>query len=143
MQKQNPQAGFTLIELLLVVVIVGLLSVIAIPSLAKSRDSAEKASALTTMRMINMYQSGHFFRNNRFGNLQEINAVTNNTLGTTVSRTNMVRGSYSYYIFPPTNAGLKTRYTVVAMRFENGNAQFAFIMSQDGSVRTLLNDPSA
>jgi len=50
------QAGFSLIELLIVVAIILIIAAIAVPSLMRSRISANEASAVASMRSINTAQ---------------------------------------------------------------------------------------
>lgn len=55
--------GFSLLELLIVVAIILIIATIAIPSLLKSRQSANESSAVSNLRLLNTaevtYASGH------------------------------------------------------------------------------------
>lgn len=58
--------GFTLIELMVVLLIVGILSSIALPSIVRQVGKAREAEAKQVLSSIGFAQQGYFFENRRF-----------------------------------------------------------------------------
>ena len=53
---RRDEAGFTLIDLLFVVALIGTICTIALPTLLRARTSAQAASAIADMRVVNSAQ---------------------------------------------------------------------------------------
>lgn len=64
--KTDIADGFTLIELLVVLVIVGILSAIALPSMLGSTGKARQAEAKTNIGTINRMQQAYYMEHNEF-----------------------------------------------------------------------------
>ena len=72
--------GFTLIELLIVVVIIGILSAIAIPKFAATKDKAKLASVKTDVRNLMTAQEAYFSDYATYGTFAQLQTASNFSL---------------------------------------------------------------
>src|ERR1700745_4538807 len=94
--------GFSLLELLIVVAIILIIATIAIPSLLRSRQSAQESSAVAQLRTINTAEVTYLSSNQgSYGNIPAL--ITQGLLD------NRFTGSVSGYNFTVTASG--TDYT--------------------------------
>lgn len=135
---RRSSTGFTLVELLLVVVIMGLLATVAVPSFMRSKEAAQSAAAMAHLRAIHNDQTMYRFQNNRYGRLSEINASAEGSLGKTVGST-LRRGEFIFVMLPtPTNATLRSGYQVIAYRVKGGRVASQYQIAEDGEIHTVL-----
>ena len=90
-ERSGSESGFTLVELLVVMLILGLLAAIAIPSFFNQRDKARDADAKSAVRTaetaMETYATDHngSYANADLGDLQAIEATLNDEPGTSVT----------------------------------------------------------
>ncbi len=139
MSKRQNQSGFSLIELLMVVVIVGILATIGIPSLSKSREAAEKGVIIGVLRTLHSHQTIYLSENGRYARLRELNSYFQNSIGTT-SGNRINRGNYMFSMSPtnPSLTSLRTRYRVIAYRNSGGLFIPTFSIDEDGVIDGLV-----
>ena len=135
MLKGPNQSGFSLIELLMVVIIVGVLATIAVPSLMASRDAAQKAAAIGALRTIHSNQTTYMSQKGRYARITELNTYFGNSLGTT-SGSWVVKGNYAYISTSTNLTTLATRYQLWAATYENRSYLIVqFTMEQNGVIQ--------
>jgi type IV pilus assembly protein PilA len=140
--KNKNQGGFSLIELLLVIVIIGVIAAIAVPSLLRAKSAAERASATSLMRTFSTLQLRFYTQHNRYGRLDELNASSNNSLGTvTGDGTQLIRSGFTFQMSPsaaPTNEELKDAYGMIATKPEPGSpTPYTISMNHTGVIEGI------
>src|SRR2546430_13018325 len=104
-KKMKTNRGFSLLELLIVVAIILIIATIAIPSLLRSRQSAQESSAVAQIRTINTAEVTYLSSNQgSYGSTAQL--ITQGLLD------NRFSGSVSGYNFTVTASG--PNYTVNA-----------------------------
>ncbi len=72
--RRSRESGFSLLELLIVVAIILIIATIAVPSLLRSRQSANEAGAVSSLRAINGAQTTYLSSNGSFGTFENLSA---------------------------------------------------------------------
>jgi len=118
--------GFSLLELLIVVAIILIIATIAIPSLLRSRQSAQESSAVAQVRTVNTAEITYLSSNQgSYGNIAQL--ITQGLLDTRFS------GSVSGYSFTVTASG--SDYTVDAIPTSTNAGRFGYYSTPDAVIR--------
>ena len=118
--------GFSLLELLIVVAIILIIATIAIPSLLRSRQSAQESSAVAQVRTVNTAEITYLSSNQgSYGNIAQL--ITQGLLDTRFS------GSVSGYSFTVTASG--SDYTVDAIPTSTNAGRFGYYSAPDAVIR--------
>lgn len=140
MNKKNQQ-GFSLVELILVVLIIGVIAAIAVPSLSKATAAAENGSAFAALKTMALAQTTIMSQKNRFGRIDEINAIQDGKLGTVASNV-LSRGKFEYQMIPanPTDDELKTTFKIKATRvIDTSQTPYVVEMDEKGFTTVIFD----
>ena len=122
----KPHQGFSLLELLIVVAIILIIATIAIPSLLRSRQSAQESAAVAQIRTINTAEVTYLSSNQgSFGDIPSL--ITQGLLDSRFS------GSVSGYNF--TIAASGPNYTVNADPTSTNAGRFGYYSAPDAVIR--------
>jgi type IV pilus assembly protein PilA len=118
--------GFSLLELLIVVAIILIISTIAVPSLLRSRQSAQESSAVAQLRTINTAEVAYLSSNQgTFGNIPLM--ITQGLLDARFA------GSISGYNFAVNYSG--SDYTASATPTSTNAGRFGYYSTPDVVIR--------
>ena len=118
--------GFSLLELLIVVAIILIIATIAIPSLLRSRQSAQESSAVAQVRTINTAEVTYLSSNGgSYGSIEML--ITQGLLD------NRFSGSVSGYNYSV--AASQTDYTASATPTSTNAGRFGYFSTPDAVIR--------
>jgi prepilin-type N-terminal cleavage/methylation domain-containing protein len=134
-QRHN---GFSLVELLIVVVVIGIIAAVAIPSLLGARTAAQKADAVSTLRIIGTLETMFRVSNTRYARLREINQMNGDTLGTNAGPT-LRRQNYVFQMSPtaPTDEELANQYRIFASGRGHDGTLYQLRLDADGAITQI------
>lgn len=127
MKTMQTQRGVTLIELVVVMIIVGILAAVAIPSYRDYVLRSQRSDAKDALLALATAQEKHYLQCNNYGTT--IAGATNCAAGQVQSAAASKNGWYTLAILPPVNVALDFTVTAAAVAGQN---QF-----QDTACRTF------
>ncbi len=128
------KSGFTLIELLIVMVVIGILVAIAIPSFRGMQNEAKKAKAQGDLRVLKLAAEAYYARNNTVP--ASLNVLTNEgtVLQVLPKDPFTAAGQYTYKTAP---AGTPTYYAITSV---GTNAADNTTLGDTGIVTSASDD---
>lgn len=136
--KTNNEQGFSLIELIIVIVVLGIISVYAIPYLQKAVNASQNSNMNASLKTAASTQVNFYSQNNRFARLGELNTMLAGALGK--GSGDLTRGPFTVVMTPnsPTDADLRDEYKIIATRTVTGS-DFPYVTMIDQSGRVQDN----
>jgi len=136
---RKQRKGFTLIELLIVIAVIAILASIAIPNLLASRESANEASAIGSIRTIDSAEAIYRSRNADYSSLGPVGAA--NTLATAgLVDPSVGNGNKSGFLMAAvpgqdlSNTNSDTKFFAVAVPASSSSGQRDFYSDETGVI---------
>jgi prepilin-type N-terminal cleavage/methylation domain-containing protein len=123
--RLRSSGGFSLLELLIVVGIILVIATMAIPSLLRSRQTANEHAAVATLRSISNAEASYVANGGSYGSASAL--ISQQLLD---DRFNGAVGGYNYSI----TAGAYA-YSVIATPTSPNTGRYGYYMTTDGVIR--------
>lgn len=121
--------GFSLLELLIVVAIILIIATIAIPSLLRSRQAANEAAAVATLKTINTAQITYSSTAGSYGTLDDL--IKDRLLDDAFTG---IKAGYRYTI-----EASAADYTAEAIPSSTNSGRFGYYSHPDAVIRYSMN----